>query len=526
MSNLIPKIHRWDTVYITISTLVTTLLGLVLPFSILIIFDRILPNSSTNSLIFLYIIILSSIVVDYLIKKSEESLVSRIASRTEKRIIDCLFNAVCKTDLSRYKQHNIGSLLERVASIPEIKDFHSGESIKAWINLFTSAVTVALIFLISAKAGMVLIAASIVLLIAALYLSNRRVKLIKLRNDIESEANSRVIEIVSNPLAIKSRSMEYRVENYMDVIVEDREDKSVEFESIDASFNLILAFIQQLSVAVVVVVCAMATINLEISQGVMAAVILLTNRYFSPYQQVMRFISRWKMVNIRLKEVEEIIELENESNYEHEIINIERIHISSDREIDLNIGKVHLFQGPSSSGKSFLAKHISMETNTGFFDIFINNTEIHHFNYHHIRNTVIAVDTNSQFIDGTIIDNLTSFRPELNKSAITLCEALNIRTNIDELKNGFYTDLSSTALIPFSRQVMFTLFIIRALLSSKRVIIIDDIDMVHDKKFEDALLNVCIPRCRQKLFVLISNKITPPAVDVVTHTFEMELTHE
>ncbi len=526
MSKIIPKIHAWDATYIVISTIVTTLIGMVLPFSILIIFDRILPNNSTNSLVFIYIIILASIILDYLVKKSEESLVSKISTIVEKKLVDELFNAVCKTDLSKYKQHNIGSLLERVGSIPEIKDFYSGESIKAWINLFTSFVTIALIYLINASAGYVLVGSSFILLLTALYLSDKRVKLIKVRDNIESEANSRVIEIVSNPLAIKARSMEYRIENYMDVIVEDREDKSVEFESIDASFNLILSFIQTLSVAVVVVVCAHATINLQISQGVMAAVILLTNRYFSPYQQVMRFISRWKMVRIRLSEVIEIIELENKSDDHGDVIDIEKIEIHSNESLLIEKGNVHLFSGPSSSGKTFLSKHISMEINTGLFDIFINDKEIHHYNYHHIRNTVIDVNKNSEFIEGTIIDNLTSFRTELNKSAISLCEALGVRVPIDELKNGFYTDLSSTSLIPFSRQTMFSLFIIRALLSNKKVIIIDDIDMIYDPIFEQQLLNVCVPRSRQKIFILVSNKIQRQLADIKNHTFDMELAHE
>ncbi|UJF20316.1 hypothetical protein L0B53_18500 (plasmid) [Vibrio sp. SS-MA-C1-2] len=34
-------------------------------------------------------------------------------------------------------------------------------------------------------------------------------------------------------------------------------------------------------------------INLDASQGVMAAIIMLTNRYFAPYQQVMKTLSNW-----------------------------------------------------------------------------------------------------------------------------------------------------------------------------------------------------------------------------------------
>nr|WP_086937420.1 ABC transporter transmembrane domain-containing protein [Thaumasiovibrio occultus] len=520
---LIPKIHWFDTLYIIVSTLVTTLIGLVLPFSILIIFDRILPNQSTNSLMLIYLIILGSIVLDYFIKKSEESLVAKIAAKTEHRLISRLFNAICNTDIAKYRQYNIGSLLERVSAVPEIKDFYSGESIKAWINLFTSFVTILLIYLINPAAGWVLIGASLILLVVSLYLSRKRVTLIATRNDIESEANSRVIEIVSNPLMIKARAMEYRIENYMDVIVEDRENKSVEFESIDASFNLILGFIQTMSVAVVVVVCALATINLEISQGIMAAIIMLTNRYFSPYQQVMRYLGRLKMIKQRLQTIVEIVDLEIEKDGSEPLHHIHSVQVISDYVMTFNPGKVHILTGPSSSGKTLISKHLSMDISSDYFDIRVNDKEIHRYQYQTIKQTVIRIDKDSEFIEGSIIDNLTSFRPELNRSAMSLCESLGIRPTIDELKDGFYTGLSSTTLIPFSRQVLFTLLIIRALLSTKNIIIIDDLDLVHDPKLEQLLLDVCIPRCQSKCFILASNKIQREENTIQRHPISVEI---
>ncbi|UJF20313.1 hypothetical protein L0B53_18485 (plasmid) [Vibrio sp. SS-MA-C1-2] len=54
------KISTYDKWYLTFSTLISTLLGLVLPFSILIIFDRILPNEATDTLFVLFAFILLS----------------------------------------------------------------------------------------------------------------------------------------------------------------------------------------------------------------------------------------------------------------------------------------------------------------------------------------------------------------------------------------------------------------------------------------------------------------------------------
>ena len=68
--------------------------------------------------------------------------------------------------------------------------------------------------------------------------------------------------------------MEYRVESLMTQMVEEREVENIKYEQIESNFSLILALIQQLSIACVVVVLATAVINMESSQGIMAAIII------------------------------------------------------------------------------------------------------------------------------------------------------------------------------------------------------------------------------------------------------------
>ncbi|GAL02297.1 ABC transporter protein [Photobacterium aphoticum] len=124
------KISPMDKIYLIFSTLMTTLLGLVLPFSILIIFDRILPNQSTPSLMLLFAIILTAIVFDYQLKRQEEQLVSLIMKRFESQLTNRVFMAICAAHIERFNRLEMGEYLERIATIPDIKQFFGGESIK------------------------------------------------------------------------------------------------------------------------------------------------------------------------------------------------------------------------------------------------------------------------------------------------------------------------------------------------------------------------------------------------------------
>ncbi len=504
----LPRLGFFDAFFLFASSLTTTLLGLVLPFSILIIFDRILPNNSSSSLYFIFAIILIAIFLDYKVKNLEEAIVSRIGNRFEKKITNQLFHAICHSNLSLFKRLETGEYLERLTTIPGLKSFFSGDLIRSAINAFTCLITLLVISLINPGAGVILTLSSLFLLLISLHLSKTKIALMEKKSDIEGITNSKVIEIISYPLDIKSRSMEYRLENLMETMVNEREHHTTEFEKQESRFNLTLNLIQQLAVTFTVVSSAMAVINLDISQGVMAAIILLTNRYFAPYQQTMRTISQWRVNKSYIQRLNDILSMEESQQRTTAPQPTPRVlSYHGSKDYHFTAEKISIVSGPSGSGKSSIVKAFTNKPLTQEYRLSINGLNADNYYQSETISNVVLVDKHSTFVDGTIIDNITCFRPQLHKAAYSLCEALSIKSDIDDLKLGFYTDITTTGIKPFSRKVHFALLIVRALLSNKKVILIDDFDLVFDDDFSLNLLSCLRPRIQSYLFVIVSNKI-------------------
>ena len=232
----------------------------------------------------------------------------------ESRLTNKVFQAICLAQIPQFNKLEPGQYLERVATIPELKSFFGGEVVRASINAMVSVITIVIISLINAGAGLTLIAASILLWVASLSISSRKVTALREKSEIEGLTNSKIIEIVSRPLDNKSRTMEYRLESLMTEMIRTRENKNIAYENLESQFNLTLTLIQQLSIAVVVVLLAISVIELEASQGVMAAIIMLTNRYFGPYQQMMRTLGRWKTNKMQITDIAEILSLQHHSS--------------------------------------------------------------------------------------------------------------------------------------------------------------------------------------------------------------------
>ncbi|CAH0525767.1 ATP-binding cassette domain-containing protein [Vibrio hippocampi] len=507
------RINLADKLYLTASTVLSTLLGLVLPFSILIIFDRVLPNQAKDTLFLLFAIILFAIYLDYLLKAQEEKISSALMSQFESNLTNKVFRSVCLAEFSKFRQREPGEYLERIATIPEIKSFFGGESVRALINLAVSIITITLIGVINTGAGLTLLLASIALAVAAVRLSDKKVANLQSKSDIEGLTTSKIIEIVSSPMDIKARNMEYRIESLMTEMIKDREKEAINYEQIESHFGLILSLTQQLSIACVVVLLASAVINLESSQGIMAAIIMLTNRYFAPYQQVMRTLSRWKLNKLHIRRIGEVLDLVTEQDNNNEQLSVEQITVvfPNRTRIQFNQGTAYLLTGISGSGKTHLSSCLSRQRIDAQLLITINDNPLEAINYNTWKNSVILVNNQSTFVEGSIIDNLTCFKPKSNTAAYALCETLGIKAQIDSLPDGFYTQLSGNQRVPFSRQVVYSLYIVRAVLADKPLVILDDIDGVYDETFVRKILATLITRTQNKITIIASNKISATA---------------
>ena len=495
-------------IYLVMLALMTALLGLVLPFSILVIFDRVVPNSAMTTLWFIFAIILASIYADSVVKSLEEKFTGKIAKTFEQEITNAIFIALCRANIERFNRYEIGEYLERIRTIPSLRNYFGGDAVKAFVNIITCVIILSVITLINIKAGAIVVCACLVLMAISHFLSNEKVELLQEKSTLEGTSSSKIVEIVSNPLNLKSAAMEYRMENFMDDLVEQREDQSITLEKLEAQFPLILELTQQISIACVVVACAMSVISLEMSQGGMAAIILLTNRYFAPYRQIMGTLGQWKVNIMQLRRLEEILALEEGKGQEDVVLfDPQKLYVEADKNYRFKKGHVYIVSGPSAAGKTHLMKCISGERQDDAITITLNGEDLRTYDSDVLKNSVISVDADSSFIQGSIIENITCFRPKLHKAAYALCEALDIQDTINKLPRGFYTELDGTHNFPFSRQVHFALLIIRALLCKKSILIIDNIDLVHDKAFEQNLMRCLESRVDAMICFFITNKM-------------------
>jgi ABC-type molybdenum transport system ATPase subunit/photorepair protein PhrA len=113
----------------------------------------------------------------------------------------------------------------------------------------------------------------------------------------------------------------------------------------------------------------------------------------------------------------------------------------------------------------------------------------------------------------------------LNGAAFTLCKGLAVKNEIDALEQGFYTQLKGNKTIPLSRQVQYALLIIRAMLSQKKLVILDDIDTVFDPDFAQRVVSMLVPKSSGQFLIIVSNKIRPESYGLKSIKLSKERAH-
>ena len=117
------------------ATLLITLLALALPIALLQVYDRILPNKATGTLIVLAIMVALAILLEALLRHVRGRLLARMAATSEaqahRQAMECLLHA----PLSALEANGNGYYAERLSAIGTLREAWSGPALQAMLDL-------------------------------------------------------------------------------------------------------------------------------------------------------------------------------------------------------------------------------------------------------------------------------------------------------------------------------------------------------------------------------------------------------
>ena len=486
-----------------VASFAINLLALALPLSIMQVYDRIIPNRSVATLAFLFLGLALALVVDFVLKTTRSALLSWHAMHFVRNVENEAVARLLRAPDGTIEGEPVAVHANRYAAAAALGDYHCGQARLVSIDL--PFVGIALIVMTIIGGVMVLVPAGLFFIFAALAVGRaRRFRaIITTRTIQDNRKYDFIAEALAGIHAVKSMAMEPQMQRRFERLqqaVAETTMSSIMTGQANQTSALLYGSISQL---VVVAIGASHVINGRLSMGALACCTMLSGQILQP---LLRAISLWtenETVSHRRAEVRLLLDVplvEAVPAARVEVKGVIRFENVSFRNpdaaqpvltaVDLSIeaGAMIGVKGEDGSGRTTLLKLLHGDVKPASGCVTIDGVPTSTPEFLSIRPSISYVGAAPVIFRGTIMDNLTVFRPERRDLARKMARIVGLEPAINLLPDGFETSLGEGIADDLPASIAQQLNIVRALTNTPRVLALDEANTVLDGGSEHDLM--------------------------------------
>lgn len=508
------------TTYQTLATVVLNVLGLALPAAILQVYDRVIPNQTTETLTALMVGLIAVLVIDGALRISRGYLTSWSGAQFEHRCLGASVDTILLANPRKIEAEKLGAHIDRVNAIDSLRDFYGGQGRLLLIDLPFLFVFLGLFWVIAGP--LVLVPLTIfALLAAATLLVGRALRAtLERRHELDDRRYSFIIQILSNIETVKALALEPTMTRRYERLQLAGAGATSSTIFLSGCAQTIGNISSALTLTAVAAIGAVQVINGTLSPGELAACTLLATRAVQP---VMRGLSLWTQFQglaVARERVEQLLstpsagERQNIRGGGRDVVgDIELRDVSFRYSPDgpyqlfeanarIRAGEIVAIVGEDGSGKSTLLELIAGRLKPESGELLIDGEPEQGQSLIDPRQ-VIRVAENTALFQGTILDNLTAFRgPERLEEALAAARALGVDEEVHRLPKGYDTPIGAMAGAELSTSLRQKLTIARALACRPKILLFDGANTSLDQAGE-ARLKTALEELRGKMTIIL-----------------------
>jgi ATP-binding cassette, subfamily C, bacterial LapB len=489
-------------VAVILASFAINLLALALPLSIMQVYDRIIPNHSLATLVYLFLGLTFAIAIDFVLKTSRSALLSWHATQFVAKVEHEGVSRFLRAPNGTFERDPAAVNLNRYAAAAALGDYHSGQARLVAIDL--PFVGIALIVMAIVGGTMVLVPAILFLFFAALAISRARQfrQILDSRTAQDNRKYDFIAEVLAGIHTVKVMAMEPQIQRRFERLqqaVAESTLASILTGQANQTSALVYGSISQL---VVVAIGGAQVINDHLTMGALACCTMLSGQILQP---LLRAISLWterESVDHRRAEVRSMLELpvaelrpSDDSSVSGDI-QFEDVTVRyyvgnlSWRVADLSIkaGTIVGVKGKDGSGRTTWLKLVQGEIIPASGRVTVGGVATTEPEFLTVRRYIAYVGAAPVIFSGTIMENLTVFSPEKRDFARKMSQLMGLEAVINLLPDGYETILGRGIGDDLPTSIAQQVNIVRALTNRPRVLALDEANMALDAIAEPALI--------------------------------------
>lgn len=508
---------------VLLASFLINVLGLVTPFFILNVYDRVIPNNAFETLWVLAIGISITYVFASLMRGLRGYFIDVAGKKANLEISSMIFEKVLGLKMS-VRPNSIGSFANKIQEFDSVRDFITSLSITALVDLPFVVLGLLAIWYLAGTAVIIHIVAILIMLIYAFFIQMPLKKSVEQTYHASARKNAVLVEGLNGLETLKMLGAESKIQRTWEESVGRISHWSAHSRFLSTSVNHLSSFVQSVTVVAVVIAGVYLVAQGSMSQGGLIAIVMLTRHAVAPMAQVVGLATRYHRAKTALATLQEVMEMPVErpvnKNFLHRAELQGDIEFSNviftypeqsspalkDLNVKINRGERVGIVGTIGSGKTTLGKLMLglYEPDSGM--VAVGGTDIRQIDPIELRNCIGCVAQDVTLFRGTVRDNIVlGCESASDSDIIRAAELSGVTEFIKKHPMGFDMPVGEQGRLLSGGQRQ-TVAMARALLLDPPVLLLDEPSSSMDAKTEAQMRTRLTKLVQGKTLVLITHR--------------------
>ncbi|MDO6765138.1 ABC transporter transmembrane domain-containing protein [Agarivorans sp. 1_MG-2023] len=488
---------------VLLSSMFINLLSLALPFAMLQIYDRILPNQGYGTATVLMLGVAVAILLELVLRYVRSWLLASAAANFELHTTIDAVKALLASRFEPVTKLGRGGIFNGLNSIAGMRDLYSGQAALALIDFPFVIIFLALVAYIGGALVFIpivvwgLISLLVVLLGKQLSHATQELAL------SEAERSRLLINVLSGLTTTKALALENGISSDYREVNFKRLQQQQQVDWLSAKLQELIQGASQGTTLVLVLLGCLMVLDGQLTTGGLAACSILAGRAVAPLSAIISLRSRMVTAKSAMHQVSQLTALKGE-NFSAERCYQQKLPLGpvTFNQLSAQTAVATLCQANFSLPAGCLAvvqsnplSHASLVLSmlAGFHQpkqgsINIADVELSQHDANEYRQSVIYLAPWPTLFAGSLIENMTLFRPELEAQAMVLAEELGLSTAIALLPAGYQTRVGDSGNQMLNKGAIKLIALVRALAQQPSILLLDEPMLSLDVDAQQRLL--------------------------------------
>lgn len=512
---------------ILLASFLIQVFGLMTPLFTQIILDRVVVNRSLTTLnVFAFGVLLFSIW-SLLLTAVRQYLLSYLANRLDLTMISGFISHTLMLPLKFFESRHVGDIITRVSENQKIQRFMLNQVVLAWLDFLMGFIYLILMFYYNWRLTLLVIALIPPILIMTFVATPFLRQISREVFNQSAEQNSALVETITGIGTVKATASERelrwrwedRLTNYLNAVFRG--------QKLGISLQAASGLINSVGSTALLWYGAILVIQGQLTIGQFVAFNMLIGQVLSPILALARLWDELQEVVISVERLNDVFLTEPEENPNHPMLILppvqgqikfdnvtfrydtgEEKNTLQNISFEVRAGQTIAIVGRSGSGKSTLVKLLQGLYYPDQGEIWIDGHDIRHVSPQSLRSQLGVVPQDCFLFSGTIVENITLYRPEYTlDQAIDAAKLAEAHPFIQTMTLGYNTKVGERGanLSGGQRQ---RIAIARALIGNPPILILDEatssLDTESERRFQQNLARLS----RNRTIFIIAHRLS------------------